>query len=112
MTTLSHLAHGIVGERFYNKPLTGNTTAKAMYRYLVNTTSSPSEITLPAEAPVGFKFRARDYAGTFSTTNCTVKANGEKINNVVDDYILDSSNIEREFEKLDTDRGWIVRRVG
>ena len=112
MTHLTHLAHGIAAEKFYNKTISGNTTAKHLWRYAVNTSGGVSEITLPENAAVGFKFLVRDYAGTFGTANCIIKANGEKIHNVVDDYVIDQNNVEREFEKYDASRGWIVRRVG
>ena len=116
MTFPSAAMHGNPGGRFYKKILDStntNTEVKNLYRYFVDTTNGAVNLLLPESAPVGFKFRVMDYANTFATNNCTIKAGTMKINGVIDDFVLDASNIEREFERIDTStQGWIVRKVG
>lgn len=116
MTFPSAALHGETGGRFFKKLLNytnNNTEVKNLYRYFVDTTDGAVNLLLPESAVVGFKFRVMDYANTFATNNCTIKAGTMKINGVSDDFVLDASNIEREFERIDTStRGWIVRKVG
>lgn len=116
MTFPSVAQHGETGGRFFKKLLNhtnNNTEVKNLYRYFIDTTGGAVNLLLPESAPVGFKFRVMDYANTFATNNCTIKAGTMKINGINDDFVLDASNIEREFERIDTStRGWIVRKVG
>lgn len=114
MSFLTHASHGIMIPRYQNRYSNGGITVKHLERYLVDTTSAAASFTLPAGAPVGFKFILRDLSGTFATNNCTVLNNGEKIMNTVDTYVLNVNNIEREFEKIDSGSNprWLIRKIG
>lgn len=112
MSILTCAAHGVGQQRYRIKKITANETAKNLCRYFVDTTSGPVQISLPTFAQEGFKFLVRDNVGKFSTNNCTVANNGQKIMGVTDNYVLDTNYSEREFEKISETDGWIVRRAG
>lgn len=114
MSFLTHAAHGVTQPKYVDQYSNGGITVKHLMRYLVDTTAGPSSFSLPSGAPVGFKFILRDLAGTFETNNCTLLNSGEKIMNVVDSYVLNVNNIEREFEKIDAGSNprWLIRKVG
>ena len=86
---------------------TSNFTAAAGYIYPVNTTSGAITVTLPASPTAGQQIGITDYAGTFTTNNCTINANGNKISGSTSNIILPSNREGAAIIYVDSTQGWL-----
>ncbi len=68
--------------------VSSNITALAGRRYAVDT-SAARTITLPSSPAVGDEVQIMDATGTAATNNITVLRNGNKINGLTEDAIID-----------------------
>jgi hypothetical protein len=87
---------------------TGNFTAVAGNAYPVNTTSGAVTATLPASPTAGQIVQFSDYAGTFSTNNCSINPNGGKINGSSSNAPLAVSRSSIAVVYIDSTQGWIT----
>lgn len=83
-------------------------TAVAGNGYPVNTTSGAITVTLPASASAGDTIYIVDYAGTFATNNCTLGANGLKINGITGNPVLSVARESVQIVYIDSTQGWVV----
>ena len=87
---------------------TANFTAASGYIYPVNTTSGAITITLPSSPTAGNQISIADYAGTFSTNNCTINPNGNKISGLTANAILATNRESASIVYVDSTQGWIA----
>lgn len=85
-----------------------NTNMVAGKWYMVDTLSGAKNLTLPASPFLGDTFKVSDYSGTFATNNCTILRNGQKINGVSEDLILNLNFGDIELRYTGTTNGWRV----
>jgi len=91
---------------------TGDFTAVAGEGYFVNTTSGEIDVTLPA-GTAGAVVAVKDYAKTWNTNNCILKANGsEKIGGSTDDATLATQGLAVTLVYVDSTQGWLVTDDG
>jgi len=91
---------------------TSTFTAVAGEGYFVNTTGGAVSVNLPAGV-AGAVVAIKDYAGTFSTNNCTIDANGsDKIGGFTDDAVLSTNGIAITLIFIDSTQGWLVTDDG
>ena len=84
-------------------------TAEAGKSYLVDTSSSAFDATLPAEPLHGDTVIFLDLAGTFETNNLTILGNGLKLQRVVgQDLLLEDDNAYIELVYSGAANGWLV----
>jgi hypothetical protein len=84
-----------------------NFTASAGYIYPVNTTSGTVTVTLPVSPIAGQQIAITDYAGTFTTNNCTINPNGNKISGSTANVVLAASREGAAIVYVDSTQGWI-----
>jgi hypothetical protein len=85
-----------------------NTTVVSSSGYFVDTTLSPLTLTLPASASLGDTIRFNDLTGTFSSNNLTVAANGNKIQGVAQDLLVDINQSSFGLVYSNSTYGWKV----
>ena len=91
---------------------TGDFTAVAGEGYFVNTTSGEIDVTLPA-GTAGAVVAVKDYAKTWNTNNCILKANGsEKIGGSTTDATLATQGLAVTLVYVDSTQGWLVTDDG
>ena len=91
---------------------TGDFTAVAGEGYFVNTTSGEIDVTLPA-GTAGAVVAVKDYAKTWDTNNCILKANGsEKIGGSTVDATLSIEGLAVTLVYIDSTQGWLVTDDG
>jgi len=71
-----------------NLAISANTTLVAGRRYFVDTTAART-LTLPASPTLGQEIVIFDATGTAGTNNITLSRNGNKINGLAEDAIID-----------------------
>jgi 1-deoxy-D-xylulose 5-phosphate reductoisomerase len=71
-----------------NLAISANTTLVAGRRYFVDTTAART-LTLPASPTLGQEITIFDATGSAGTNNITVARNGNKINGLTEDAIID-----------------------
>jgi len=71
-----------------NLAISANTTLVAGRRYFVDTTAART-LTLPASPTLGQEIVIFDATGTAGTNNITLSRNGNKINGLTEDAIID-----------------------
>jgi hypothetical protein len=71
-----------------NLAISANTTLVAGRRYFVDTTAART-LTLPASPTLGQEIVVFDATGTAGTNNITLARNGNKINGLTEDAIID-----------------------
>lgn len=86
---------------------TSNFNATTGNGYPVNTTSSVITATLPASPTAGNIVLFTDYAGTFATNNLTLDPNGNKINGLSYNTLIQNSRESIELIYIDSTQGWI-----
>jgi hypothetical protein len=89
-------------------PITANYSAQDGDKLLVKTASSAITITLPSIPTVGDEIRIVDASVNFGTNNCTLSRNGNKIEEVADDFILDTDRSDVTLVYVDSTTGWRV----
>jgi hypothetical protein len=82
-----------------------NITALSGRRYAVDTTAART-ITLPASPGVGDEVQIMDATGTAATNNITVLRNGNKINGLLEDAIIDVDMDMASFIYAGSVTGW------
>jgi hypothetical protein len=82
-----------------------NITALSGRRYAVDTTAART-ITLPAAPGVGDEVQIMDASGTAATNNITVLRNGNKINGLLEDAIIDIDMDMASFVYSGSTVGW------
>ena len=82
-----------------------NITALSGRRYAVDTTAART-ITLPAAPGVGDEVQIMDATGTAATNNITVLRNGNKINGLTEDAIIDVDMDMASFVYSGSTVGW------
>jgi len=82
-----------------------NITALSGRRYAVDTTAART-ITLPAAPGVGDEVQIMDATGTAATNNITVLRNGNKINGLLEDAIIDVDMDMASFVYTGSTVGW------
>jgi len=82
-----------------------NITALSGRRYAVDTTAART-ITLPAAPGVGDEVQIMDATGTAATNNITVLRNGNKINGLLEDAIIDVDMDMASFVYSGSTVGW------
>jgi len=87
---------------------TSNFTASAGNAYPVNTTSAAITVTLPDSPSAGNSITLTDYAGTWATNNVTVAPNGNNINGVTNNFVLNANRFSAEFVYIDATQGWVL----
>ena len=87
---------------------TSGFTAVAGKGYPCNTTSAAFTVTLPASATTGDTIILVDYAGTFSTNNITLGANGLKIEGGTSNKRLTTNREAITITYVDSTQGWVA----
>lgn len=84
---------------------TTNFSAVVKKKYIVDTTTSALTVTLPATAVNGEGIQFAD-GGDFSVNNLTVARNGNNIDGLAEDMIVDTANMS--FELVYYNNNWIL----
>ena len=84
-------------------------TAVAGDQLLINTTSNPVTITLPASPATGDEVFILDARGTFAANNVTVGRNSQPIMSNGSDLTLSTSSQTVNLVYVDSTRGWAYR---
>jgi len=74
--------------------------------YFANTTSAAFTITLPTSPSAGDIVAVRDYAQTFATNNLTIGRNGQPIDGLTLDLILNTNGAAVTLVYVDGTQGW------
>jgi len=74
--------------------------------YFANTTSAAFTITLPTSPSAGDIVAVRDYAQTFATNNLTIGRNGQPIDGLTLDLILNTNGQAITLVYVDGTQGW------
>jgi hypothetical protein len=82
------------------------TTGVAGRGYFINTTSAAHTFTLPATATFGDTILIKDYAGTFGTNALTIARNGNNIQGVANNSVINTNRASVELVYVDATRGW------
>ena len=92
------------------RTVTGNTSAVANERLLVDTSSTAVTVTLPSQATtlVNDTIQFIDVAGDFGTNNCTVARNGHNIHGLAEDVALDIGNSAATLVYSGATYGWVL----
>ena len=86
-------------------------TAVSGDQMLVNTTSNPVTITLPASPSTGDEVFILDARGTFAANNVTVGRNGQPIMSNGSDLTLSTSGQTISLVYVDSTRGWAYKEA-
>jgi len=82
------------------------TTGVSGRGYFINTTSAAHTFTLPATATFGDSILIKDYAGTFATFNLTINRNGNNIQGVANNSLINTNRASVVLVYVDVTRGW------
>lgn len=94
-------------ESVTNRTLTANANLVAGERIFANSTSGAFTLTLPSSPADGDTIQIIDVAGTFKTNNVTVARNGEKIQNLTEDLVLNLNNAAVTMIYSGATFGWV-----
>src|SRR6056300_163399 len=83
------------------------TSAVAGNGYFIDTTSAAHTITLPSSPSIGDKIAIKDYAGTFATNNLTIGRNGNNIQGVANDSLINTNRASIILVYSDATKGWL-----
>jgi hypothetical protein len=81
-------------------------TAVSGNGYFVNTTSGAITVTLPASPSAGDIVAIRDYAQTFAANNLTIGRNGQPIDGLTLDLVLNTNGAAVTLVYVDGTQGW------
>jgi hypothetical protein len=85
--------------------VSSNITLVSGYKYFVDTTSART-LTLPASPSLGDEIQIFDATGTAFTNNITLSRNGNKINGISDDGIIDINGASATLTYTGSTYGW------
>lgn len=102
-TTLAYVNSAIAG--FWSTK-TANYTLVNRDAVYADTTAGAFNLTLPATPAVNDRVRIADAAGTWGTTPCTLLRNGNKIQGLNEDYVLNVRNASVELVYSGATNGW------
>ena len=88
-----------------NLAISANTTLVAGRRYFVDTTAART-LTLPASPTLGQEITIFDATGSAGTNNITVARNGNKINGLTEDAIIDVDKSAAVLVYTGSSIGW------
>jgi len=88
-----------------NLAISANTTLVAGRRYFVDTTAART-LTLPASPTLGQEIVIFDATGSAGTNNITLSRNGNKINGLTEDAIIDVNQAITTVIYTGTTLGW------
>lgn len=88
-----------------NLSISANTTLVAGRRYFVDTTAART-LTLPASPTLGQEIVIFDATGTAGTNNITIARNGNNINSVADNAIIDVDKAAAVLIYTGSSIGW------
>ena len=87
---------------------TANFTAETNKGYFINTTSGGVTITLPATPVAGSFIGIKDYALTAQTNNITIAPNGNKIQGVTSNFLINTQGGSANLVYVDATQGWLT----
>ena len=79
--------------------------------FMVDTSSAPVNITLPASPALGDYLRIMDLAGTFGTNNCTINRNGNNIMGLAQNLTVSTNNASIGLVYSNATYGWKIVEV-
>lgn len=79
--------------------------------YMMDTSGGPLTLTLPTVIDTDYKIAFKDYALTFSTNNLIIGRNGQKIEGVDEDLVIDVKGVSGEFVWVDASKGWLLVNI-
>ena len=94
-------------ESVTNRTLTANANLVAGERIFANSTSGAFTLTLPATPQDGDTIQIIDVAGTFKINPVTVARNGQKIQNLTEDLVLNLNNAAVTMIYSGATFGWV-----
>lgn len=94
-------------ESVSNRTLTANANLVAGERIFANSTSGSFTLTLPSSPVDGDTIQIIDVAGTFKINPVTVARNGEKIQNLTEDLVLNLNNAAVTMIYSGSTFGWV-----
>lgn len=94
-------------EAVVNRTLSSNTNLGAGERVFAVSTSGSFTLTLPSSPVEGDTVQIIDVAGTFSVNPVTIGRNGEKIQNLSEDLILNLNNAAVTMIYSGSTYGWV-----
>jgi hypothetical protein len=77
-------------------------------RIFADTSAGAFALTLPASPTFGHVVTVSDYKKTFATNNLTINRNGQEIDNVASNLVLNTNGATVELTYSGTDSGWIT----
>ena len=83
------------------------TSAVAGQGYFIDTTSNAHTINLPGSPSAGDTIAIKDYAGTFATNNLTIGRNGNNIQGVANNSLIDTNRASLTLVYVDATKGWL-----
>ncbi len=86
--------------------ITSATTLAIGDKVAANSTAGVFTITLPLTPSAGDKVFIMDYLRTWGTNNVTLARNGENIEHLAEDHILNVNNAPGDLEFIDSTAGW------
>jgi hypothetical protein len=85
-----------------------NATMSANNGYFVDTSSAAKTMTLPSSPTLGDTIRINDLAGTFGTNNLIVARNGQKIQGITQDLVVNINQTSFGLVYSNSTYGWKV----
>lgn len=90
-----------------NRTVTTSLSVNSGERIFANTTGGAITLTLPSTPSDGDTIQIIDVAGIFATNNCTIGRNGQKIQNLAENLILDMNNAAVTMIYSGATFGWV-----
>ena len=87
--------------------ISSSTTAVAGGNYMVNSTSGPVTITLPASPSLGDTIKIVDATGNLATNNLTLSPGSEKIKGISGNQIFTTNDLAVTLVYYNGTRGWV-----
>jgi len=104
----SVVSSGGGGSSFAWNIASSNATMSVNNGYFVDTSSGSKTMTLPASPSLGDTIRINDLAGSFNTNNLTVARNGNKIQGITNDLLVDVDQSSFGLVYSNSTYGWKV----
>ena len=88
--------------------VTDSSSVLSNSRLIVNTSVKPITLTFPASPTLGDEIKVIDGSGNAYTNNITIDLNGNKINGISDDLLIDYNRASVTLLYYNSTQGWIV----